>query len=108
MRVPSTSRRERTCCFTRCSRAPARVWLDLSAMTSSRSAANPRASVIRAALTFVFVFGTAGIFVVFDQQLLSPELSRGLSTVIFAWLFAAVLVGALTVVANADELALIF
>jgi len=85
----------------------ARDATDLSAMTSSRSAAKPRASVIRAALTFVFVFGTVALFLFFDEQLLSPELSRGLSTVIFVWQFAAVLAGALTVVANADELAVI-
>ncbi len=64
-------------------------------------------AVARAALRFLFVFGTAGLFLAFDRQLLSPGLSPALSTVVFLWLFAAVIVGALTVVDHADELALI-
>jgi Ca2+:H+ antiporter len=63
--------------------------------------------VARSALRFVFVFGTAGLFLLFDHQLLSPGLSPALSTVVFLWLFAAVIVGALTVVDHADELAVI-
>lgn len=61
--------------------------------------------MVRVALRFVFVLGTAGVFLFFDQQLLSPSLSPALSIAVFLWLFAAVIVGALTVVANADELA---
>jgi Ca2+:H+ antiporter len=74
-------------------------------MTSSRSAAKPTALVVRAALRFFFVFGTAGLFLLFDHQLLSPSLSPAISIAVFSWLFAAVVMGALTVVANADELA---
>ena len=76
-------------------------------MTSSRSAAKPARSIVRAALPFFFVFGTAGLFLLFDHQLLSPDLGPGISTAIFVWLFIAVVVGALAVVANADELAVI-
>jgi Ca2+:H+ antiporter len=76
-------------------------------MTSSRSAAKPSGLVMRAALRFLFVFGTAGIFLLFDRQLLSPDLSPATSIAVFAWLFAAVVTGALTVVANADELAVL-
>ena len=76
-------------------------------MTSSRSAAKPAALVVRAALRYFFVFGTAGLFVLFDHQLLSPSLSAAISIAVFSWLFAAVVIGALTVVANADELAVL-
>jgi Ca2+:H+ antiporter len=76
-------------------------------MTASPSAAKPAASVVRAALPFVFVFGTAGLFLLFDHQLLSPDLGPAISSAVFLWLFAAVVVGALAVVANADELAVI-
>jgi len=76
-------------------------------MTSSQSAAKPAASVIRAALRILFVFGTAGIFLLFDHQLLSPGLGPATSIAVFVWLFTAVVIGALTVVANADELAVI-
>jgi Ca2+:H+ antiporter len=75
-------------------------------MTSS-PAAKPAAPTVGAALRFAFVFGTVGMFLFFDHQLLSPELKPAISAAIFVWLFAAVLVGALTVVANADELAVI-
>jgi len=74
-------------------------------MTSSHPGGRPPASVVRVALRFLSVFGTAGIFLVFDDQLLSTGLSPALSTAVFVWLFAAVVIGALTVVANADELA---
>jgi len=76
-------------------------------MTSPRSAAKPAASVARTAFPFVFVFGTAGLFLLFDHQLLSPDLGPAISVGVFLWLFAAVVVGALAVVANADELAVI-
>ena len=76
-------------------------------MTSSRSVAKPAALVVRAAFRFFFVFGTAGLFLLFDHQLLSPSLSPAISTAVFLWLFAAVVIGALTVVANADELAVL-
>jgi Ca2+:H+ antiporter len=76
-------------------------------MTSSRSAAKPAALVVRAALRYFFVFGTAGLFLLFDHQLLSPSLSPAISIAVFSWLFAAVVIGALTVVANADELAVL-
>ena len=74
-------------------------------MTSSRSDAKPAAVVVRTALRFFFVFGTAGLFLLFDHQLLSPSLRPAISIAVFLWLFAAVVIGALTVVANADELA---
>ncbi|HSS69614.1 MAG TPA: calcium:proton antiporter [Casimicrobiaceae bacterium] len=64
-------------------------------------------SAVRAALRYFFVFGTVALFLFFDQQLLSTELSPAISTAIFVWLFATVLAGALTVVANADELAVL-
>lgn len=76
-------------------------------MTPSGSAGSPAASVVPAALRVFFVFGTAGLFLLFGQQLLSPGLSAVASVAVFLWLFAAVIVGALTVVANADELAVI-
>src|SRR3989442_10859852 len=76
-------------------------------MTSSRSAAKPAALVVRAALRYFFVFGTAGLFLLFDHQLLSASLSPAISIAVFLWLFAAVVIGALTVVANADELAVL-
>jgi Ca2+:H+ antiporter len=59
----------------------------------------------RAGLRFLFVFGTAGLFLLFDHQLLAPGLSAALSAAVFLWLFVAVVIGALTVVANADALA---
>jgi Ca2+:H+ antiporter len=71
------------------------------------SAAKPAASVARAALPFFLVFGTAGLFLLFDDQLLSPGLSPAISIAVFLWLFGAVVIGALMVVANADELAVI-
>ena len=76
-------------------------------MASSRSDAKPAAIVVRAALRFFFVFGTAGLFLLFDHQLLSPSLTPAISIAVFLWVFAAVVIGALTVVANADELAVI-
>ena len=76
-------------------------------MTSSRSAAKPAASVVRAAPRFFFVFGSTALFVVFDHQLLSPGLGPAMSIAVFVWLFTAVVISALTVVAHADELALI-
>jgi Ca2+/H+ antiporter len=48
-----------------------------------------------------------GFFLLFDHQLLSPSLTPAISIAVFLWLFAAVVIGALTVVANADELAVI-
>src|SRR6476620_2648789 len=74
-------------------------------MNSPRSAANPASSRIRAALRPFFVFGTTAVAVLFEHQLLSPRLGAVATIVVFVWLFAAVVVGALTVVANADELA---
>ena len=74
-------------------------------MTSSPPGARPPVSAVRVVLRFLFVFGTAGIFLVFDDRLLSTSLSPVLSSAVFVWLFAAVVIGALTVVANADELA---
>ena len=68
-------------------------------MTFSCSAAKTTVRVVRAALRFLFVFGTAGLFLLFDRQLLSPGLSPPITTGVFLWLFAAVVIGALTVVA---------
>ena len=82
-------------------------WISLLSMTSSHSAPKPAALVVRAALRFFFVFGTAGLFLLFDHQLLSPDLSPAIGIAVFVWLFAAVVIGALTVVANADELAVL-
>jgi len=73
-------------------------------MTSSRSGAKPARTTVRAALPFLFVFGTAGLFLVFGQKLLSPDLGPATSIAVFVWLFVAVIVGALSVVAHADEL----
>jgi Ca2+:H+ antiporter len=58
-------------------------------------------------LPFVFVFGTAGLFLLFDHRLLSPDLGPAISIAVFLWLFIAVVIGALAVVANADELAIV-
>ena len=76
-------------------------------MTSSHSATNIAALGARAVLRFFFVFGTAALFLRFDHQLMSPGLGRAISVAVFVWLFAVVVVGALTVVDNADELAAI-
>jgi Ca2+:H+ antiporter len=76
-------------------------------MTSSPSTAKPAASLVRATLRFFFVFGTAGLFLLFGHQLLSPGLSPAMSIAVFLWLFAAIVTGALTVVAHADELAVL-
>ena len=59
------------------------------------------------ALRFFFVFGTAGLVLVFGRQLLSPDLDPAIGVAVFLWLFAAVVVGALMVVSHADELAVI-
>ena len=75
-------------------------------MTSSRSA-KPAVSVVRRVLPFVVVFGTAGLFLLFDHQLQSPDLGPAIGIAVFLWLFIAVLVGALAVVSNADELAVV-
>jgi len=61
--------------------------------------------MLRVALRFLFVFGTAGTFLLFGDQLLSTRLSPALGSLVFVWLFAAVVIGALAVVAHADELA---
>jgi Ca2+:H+ antiporter len=74
-------------------------------MTSSGSATDPASSRIRAALRWLFVFGTTAAAMLFEHQLLSPDLGPVATVVVFVWLFAAVVVGALTVVAHADELA---
>jgi Ca2+:H+ antiporter len=76
-------------------------------MTSSRFATNAAAPLVRAVLRFLFVFGTAGLFALFDRQLQSPELGPAVSAAVFVWLFAAVIVGALMVVDHADVLATI-
>jgi Ca2+:H+ antiporter len=74
-------------------------------MTSSGSATDLASSRIRAALRLLFVFGTTAAAMLFEHQLLSPSLGPLATVVVFVWLFAAVVVGALTVVAHADELA---
>ena len=74
-------------------------------MSSSRFAANKTGSVLRTALRFLLVFGTAGLFLLYGGQLLSRGLGATLSVVVFVWLFAGVIVGALTVVDHAEELA---
>jgi Ca2+:H+ antiporter len=76
-------------------------------MTSSPSTAQPAALVVRAALRYFIVFGTAGLFLLFDHKLLSPGLGPAISIAVFLWLFAAIVTGALTVVAHADELAVL-
>ncbi len=58
-----------------------------------------------ASLRYVFVLGTAAVFLLFEEPLLSTGLGLAFGIGIFLWLFAAVVLGALTVVANADELA---
>ena len=76
-------------------------------MTSSPSASKSAPSVVLVVLRITFVLGTAGLFLAFEHQLLSPGLGPAVGIVVFLWLFAAVVVGALMVVAHADELAII-
>jgi Ca2+:H+ antiporter len=73
-------------------------------MRSSSFAAN-KTRVLRGVLQFLLVFGTAGLFLLYGGQLLSRGLGATLSVVVFVWLFAGVIVGALTVVDHAEELA---
>jgi len=56
-------------------------------------------------LRISFILGTAGLFLAFDNQLLAPNLSPAIAIAVFLWLFAAIVMGALTVVSHADELA---
>ena len=74
-------------------------------MTSSHFASSLAPSVVRMILQISFILGTAGLFLAFDHQLLAPNLSPAMGIAVFLWLFAAVVMGALTVVAHADELA---
>src|ERR1700676_393364 len=60
---------------------------------------------VRAVVRISFVLCTAALFLAFDHQLLSPTLSPAADIAVFLWLFAAVITGALIVVAHADELA---
>ena len=76
-------------------------------MTSSPAASESAPSVVLVALRIAFVLGTAGIFLAFEHQLLSPSLPPAIGIAVFLWLFAAVVAGALVVVAHADELAII-
>jgi Ca2+:H+ antiporter len=76
-------------------------------MTTSGGTAVPAASLLRAALRPVFVFGTTVVALLFEHRLLSPAVGTAATAVVFVWLFAAVVVGALTVVAHAEELAII-
>lgn len=76
-------------------------------MTSSPAASESAPSVVLGVLRIAFVLGTAGIFLAFEHQLLSPSLAPAIGIAVFLWLFAAVVVGALVVVAHADELAII-
>ncbi len=76
-------------------------------MTARHSHSSPAPSVLRLALRFAFILGTAALFLVFDHQLLAPDLSPAITIAVFLWLFAAIVMGALTVVAHADELAAI-
>lgn len=74
-------------------------------MTSSHSASSLTPSVVRLVLRISFILGTAGLFLAFDNQLLAPNLSPAIAIAVFLWLFAAIVMGALTVVSHADELA---
>jgi len=76
-------------------------------MTTSGGTAVPAASLLRAALRPVFVFGTTAVALLFEHRLLSPAVGTAATAVVFVWLFAAVVVGALTVVAHAEKLAII-
>ena len=76
-------------------------------MTPSQSASSLTPSILRIVLRTSFVCGTAGLFLAFEHQLLAPDLGPAMGIVVFVWLFAAVIMGALTVVAHADELAVI-
>lgn len=60
---------------------------------------------VGAVLRISFVLGTAALFLAFEHELLSPSLSPAVGIAVFLWLFAAVITGALIVVAHADELA---
>jgi Ca2+:H+ antiporter len=74
-------------------------------MTSSHSGSSLAPSVVREVLRISFVLGTAGLFFAFSHQLLSPDLGPAIAIPVFLWLFAAVVMGALTVVSHADGLA---
>jgi len=74
-------------------------------MTASHSASSLTPSVVRLVLRISFILGTAGLFLAFDNQLLAPNLSPAIAIAVFLWLFAAIVMGALTVVSHADELA---
>jgi len=76
-------------------------------MTATLPTARPVPSVVPVVLRVSFVLVTAALFLVFDHQLLAPDLSASTSIAVFAWLFITVVMGALTVVAHADELAVI-
>jgi Ca2+:H+ antiporter len=58
-------------------------------------------------LPLLFVLGTAAAFFAFHGQLLSTRLVPVASLVVFVWLFAATVTGALRVVGHADELAVL-
>jgi hypothetical protein len=66
-------------------------------MTSSHSASSLSPSVVRLVLRTSFILGTAGLFLAFDHRLLAPDLSPAIAIAVFLWLFAAVVMGALTV-----------
>ena len=74
-------------------------------MTSPHSASSPAPSVVRLVLRISFILGTAALFLAFDHQLLAPNLGPAIAIAVFLWLFAAIVMGALTVVSHADELA---
>src|SRR4051812_22903802 len=61
----------------------------------------------RSALWLSFVLGTAAAFLAFRGELLSTRLPPAASLLVFVWLFAATVTGALRVVSHADELAVL-
>jgi Ca2+:H+ antiporter len=61
----------------------------------------------RRALQLSFVLATAAAFLAFKDQLLSTRLPPAASLLVFVWLFAATVTGALRVVSHADELAVL-
>jgi len=77
---------------------PARAWGEILLVVSRRT---------RGVLPLLFVLGTAAAFFAFHGQLLSTRLVPVASLVVFVWLFAATVTGALRVVGHADELAVL-
>jgi hypothetical protein len=64
-------------------------------MNSPSFASKAETSLVGVALRYFFVFGTAGLFLVLEPQLLSPDLYPSAGIAVFLWLFVAIVGGAL-------------